>query len=418
MASTMAEKVLSGPDPAESLDPGDHVVREVDVLMMHDLGTVGVMDRLDEMGVEELHTPERIVCPMDHVAPSHSVDDANDKSRVREFIDEMGIEHFYEVGSGISHQLLPEKGYYKPGDILVGTDSHTTTAGAFGVGGTGMGHTDVAYIAATGQTWFRVPETVRFHVTGSFGEGVMPKDLLLYIAETYGTDVGQYRALEFFGPAIRALPIAERMTLTNMSIELGAMFGFTPIDDKVISYLDGRVDGDVPNLHPDPDTSYRAEYNIDAGSVQPQVAVPHEVGNVENVSEVTGTELDQVFIGSCTHGSLADLKAAAEVVDSQTVDPRTRFIVTPASRDVYKRALEENVIDTLVKAGATVTNATCGACIGMGMGVLGDDEVCLAAQNRNYQGRMGADSSEIYLSNPKTAAASALTGEITDPREV
>lgn len=418
MASTMAEKILAGPDGDDDVSPGDHVVRDVDVLMMHDLGTRGVMERLDEMGVTELHAPERIVCPMDHVAPSHTVDDANTKSRIREFVEEMGIEHFYEVGSGISHQILYEEGHYKPGDLLVGTDSHTTTAGAFGVGGTGMGHTDVAYIAATGHNWFRVPETVRFEVEGAFDDPVSTKDLLLHIAGEYGTGVGQYRALEYFGEAIDDASLDERVTLTNMSIELGAKFGFTPVDETVTDYVDERTDDDYPIPNPDEDAEYRAVHEIDADELGPKVAAPHKVGNVVDVDEVEGTDLDQVFIGSCTNGKLADIEAAAAVIDGKEVASRTRFVVTPASRSIYKRALEAGVIETLTEAGATVTNSTCGACIGMGMGVLGDGEVCLAAQNRNFQGRMGADDSEIYLSSPATAAASAVAGHITDPREV
>ena len=418
MGSTMAEKLLAGASGPEALSPGDHVVREVDVLMMHDLGTRGVMERLEEMGVEELYDPDRIVCPMDHVAPSHTVEDANAKSRIREFVDEMGIENFYDVGTGIAHNVLYEKGHYKPGDLLVGTDSHTPTAGAFGVGATGMGHTDVAYIAATGHTWFRVPETVRFEVSGTFGERVSTKDLLLHIAGEYGTDVGQYRSLEYFGEAIEDAALEDRVTLTNMAIELGGKFGFTPVDDTVTDFVDERVDEEYTVPEPDEDADYRAVHEIDADELRPKVAVPHKVGNVVDVDEVLDTELDQVFIGSCTNGKFEDLKAAAEVLEGKEVDPRTRFIVTPASRGVYHRALETGVAETLTEAGATITNATCGACIGMGMGVLGDDEVCLAAMNRNFQGRMGADSSEIYLSSPETAAASAITGRIADPGEV
>jgi len=418
MGSTMAEKILAGDSDPEELSPGDHVVREVDVLMMHDLGTRGVMERLEEMGVDELYDPDRIVCPLDHVAPSHTVDDANAKTRIREFVDEMGIENFYEVGNGIAHQILYEEGHYKPGDLLVGTDSHTTTAGAFGVGGTGMGHTDAAYVAATGHNWFRVPETVRFEVSGTFGQRVSTKDLLLYVAAEYGTDVGQYRALEYFGEAIEDAALEDRVTLSNMSIELGAKFGFTPVDETVTDFVDERVDDDYPIPNPDEDADYRAVHEIDADELRPKVAVPHKVGNVVDVDEVEGTELDQVFIGSCTNGKYEDLKAAAAVLEGKTVDPRTRFIVTPASRDVYRRALASGVAETLTDAGATITNSTCGACIGMGMGVLGEGEVCLAAQNRNFQGRMGADSSEIYLSSPETAAASAITGRITDPGAV
>jgi 3-isopropylmalate/(R)-2-methylmalate dehydratase large subunit len=413
----MAERILAGEDGSE-VAPGDHVVREVDVLMMHDLGTHGVRERLAEMGVSRLDAPDRIVCPMDHVAPSHTIDDANSKARIRDYVDEMGIEHFYDVGTGIAHQVLYEKGHYTPGDLLVGTDSHTTTAGAFGVAGTGMGYTDAAYVAATGHNWFRVPETVRFEVRGAFEDRVSSKDLLLHVAGEYGTDVGQYRALEYFGGAIEDLPLEDRITLTNMSVELGAKFGFTPVDDTVTDYVDERTDEAYTAPHPDDDAEYRAVHEIHAGDLGPKVVEPHSVGNVVDVEDAVGTDLDQVFLGSCTNGKFADLAAAAAVIDGREVDPRTRFIVTPASRDVYHRAIEAGVAETLTEAGATITNATCGACIGKGMGVLGEDEVCLAAMNRNFQGRMGHDTSEIYLSSPETAAASALAGHIADPREV
>jgi 3-isopropylmalate/(R)-2-methylmalate dehydratase large subunit len=420
MPSTTAEKILAGPADPEGLTPGDHIVREVDLLMMHDLGTSGVIDRLNDMGVEELHAPDRIVCPMDHVAPSHSVSDANQKSRIRKFVDEMDIEHFYEVGTGISHQILHEKGHYTPGDILIGTDSHTTTAGAFGVGGTGMGHTDIAFAAATGQAWFRVPETIRFDITGTFDDHISTKDLLLHIAGEFGTDIGRYRALEFFGDAIRDAALDDRATLANMSIELGAKFGFTPVDDTVVDYLAERTDlgPDPKRVNPDDNASYEEHHQIDLDDLAPKIATPHRVGNITEVSDAAGVELDQVFIGSCTNGTYADLAEAADVLTDAQVADQTRLIITPASRAVYQHALKTGVVETLTSAGATVTSATCGACIGMGMGVLGDDEVCLAAQNRNFQGRMGADSSEIYLSSPETAAASAIIGQITDPRTI
>ena len=420
MGSTIAEKVLAraaGTDP-EDVSPGDHLVCDVDVAMSHDLGTLGVIDRLEEMNVDEVWDPSRIVCPMDHVAPSHSVEDATSKSRVREFVDEMGIEHFYEVGTGISHEVLPEKGHVRPGELIVGTDSHTTSLGAFGAAATGLGTTDMAYVFATGQNWFRVPETIRFEVDGTFDEGVSSKDLILEIAGRYGTDVAHYRAVEFAGPAIEKLPLDDRFTLSNMTIELGGKFGFPPIDDTVTEYVDERTDEPYEPQLADEDADYRETYELDVTDLRPKIALPHKVGNVVDIDEATGVDLDQVFIGSCTNGAFEDLKAAAEVLDGHQVDQSVRFIITPASREIYGRAEREGLLRIFNDAGAVITNATCGACIGMGMGVLGEDEVCLAAQNRNFQGRMGADSSEIYLSSPETAAASAITGHITDPAEV
>jgi 3-isopropylmalate/(R)-2-methylmalate dehydratase large subunit len=418
MGSTIAEKILADAAGVGSVSPGDHVVCDVDVAMSHDTGTAGVMRHLEEMGVEEVWDPSSIVCPMDHVAPSHTVEDANQKSQIREFVEEQGIENFYDVGTGICHEVLAEKGHIRPGELVVGTDSHTTSHGALGAAATGIGHTDMAYIYATGQNWFRVPETIRFHVDGEFGEGVGAKDLVLHIAGTYGTDVARYKAIEYTGPAVEAMEIDDRFILSNMSIELGAKFGFTPVDQKVFDFLEGRTEEPYEPRTADEDATYAATYEIDASTLGPKVAKPHRVANVVDVDEVSGTELDQVFVGSCTNGKYEDLARVAEVLDGETVHEDVRLIVTPASREIYSRAERDGLVRIFNEAGAVITNSTCGACIGMGMGVLGDDEVCLAAQNRNFQGRMGSDSSEIYLSSPRTAAASAITGRITDAREV
>ncbi len=420
MANTTAEKILaraSGANP-DDVAPGDHLVCDVDVSMSHDLGTAGVIDHLEEMGVEEVWDPSRIVCPMDHVAPSHTIEDANQKSKIREFVDEHEIENFYDVGTGICHEVMPEKGHVRPGELVLGTDSHTTSYGAFGAAGTGVGFTDMAYTFATGQNWFRVPETIRFEVGGTFDERVSSKDLILYIAGEFGTDVARYRAVEYAGSAIENLSLDDRFTLSNMTIELGGKFGFTPVDETVTEFVDARTDEPYEAQHPDPEATYEAVYELDADELSPKVAEPHRVENVVDVEAAADVELDQVFVGSCTNGKFEDLKAAAEVIEGEEVAGGTRFIVTPASREIYAKAEREGLLRTLTEAGATITNSTCGACIGMGMGVIGDGEVCLAAQNRNFQGRMGADSSEIYLSSPETAAASAIAGRITDPREV
>lgn len=418
MEGTRAEKILARAAGRESVTPGEHVVCEVDRAMAHDLGTLGVMYQMDRHDIDEVWDPSKIAVPLDHVAPSHDEADANRKSRIRSFVDRHGIEDFFEVGRGISHEVLPEEGLVRPGELVVGTDSHTTTLGAFGAAGTGIGTSDMAHVFATGRTWFRVPQTIRFEVTGSFGDGTSVKDLILHIAGTHGTGVARYRAVEFGGPAVRGLGLDDRIVLPNMTIELGGKFGFTPVDEVVTDYVDERTTQDYSPVRPDADATYERTYDVDVDDLEPKVAVPHKVGNVRDVGAVAGTDIDQVFIGSCTNGKLADLRAAASVLDGREIDPRTRFIVTPASREIYHRAAQDGLIETLTGAGATITNATCGACIGMGMGILGDEEVCLAAMNRNFRGRMGADSSEIYLASPETAAASALTGRITDPREV
>jgi 3-isopropylmalate/(R)-2-methylmalate dehydratase large subunit len=417
MGHTIAEKILARAAGVESVSPGEHVVCDVDVAMSHD-GTIAVAHVLEEEGIDEVWDTEKIVTIIDHIAPAHTIEDATKKSYIREFIDEMGIETFYEVGTGISHEVLPEKGHIRPGELVVGIDSHTTTHGAFGAAGTGIGTTDMAHVFATGGTWFRVPETIKFHVEGEFPEHTSAKDLLLHIAERYGTGVARYKSIEYTGPAIEALPLDERMVLSNMAIELGGKFGFTPVDETVFEYVDERTDQPYEPVYADADADYEATYELDVSSLRPKVAKPHKVGNVVDVDDVGDVELDQVFIGSCTDGKYEDLKRAAAVLEGQQVARGTRLVVTPASREIHTRLAREGLIEVFNDAGAAVTNSTCGACPGRGLGVLGDGEVCLSAMNRNFQGRMGSDDAEIYLSSPQTAAASAVAGRIVSPADV
>ena len=417
MGQTMAEAILANASDSDSVAPGDHVVCDVDLAMTQDIHTPGVVYLLEEMGVDELHDPSRLVVVMDHVAPSHTISDANSKSVIREFVETFDLENFYDVGRGISHEVLPEEGHIRPGELVVGTDSHTVSHGAFGAAGTGIGDTDMAYALATGQNWFRVPETIEFIVEGEFPDSVDAKDLILHIAGTYGTDVARYKAIEFNGPGVEDLSVDSRITLSNMSIELGAKFGFVAVNETVLDYVKERTDEPFEPVYPE-DPEYSESHRIDVSSLEPQVAVPHDVQNVHPISDVDPVEVDQVFIGSCTNGKLEDLRIAAEYLDGLEVARMTRLIVTPASREIYRRAEKEGIIETFHEAGAVVTNSTCGACPGLGVGVLGEGEVCLAAQNRNFRGRMGHEDSEIYLSSPATAAATATTGRITDPREV
>ncbi|WP_336024141.1 3-isopropylmalate dehydratase large subunit [Halobellus salinisoli] len=416
MGKTIAEKILARASGSDDLSPGDHVMCDVDVAMSHD-GTVAVAEKFRSEGVEEIWDTSKLVTIIDHIAPAHGIDDANDKSYMREFIDEHDIETFYEVGTGISHEVLPEKGHIRPGELVVGIDSHTVTHGAYGAAGTGIGTTDMAYIFATGQTWFRVPETVRFHVEGEFPEPTSAKDLVLYIAGTYGTGVARYCSIEYTGPAVESMPLDERMVLSNMAIELGGKFGFTPVDDVVTDYVDERTDKPYTPVYADDDAEYEETYTIDVSDLRPQIAAPHKVGNVSPIDDIGDVELDQVFIGSCTDGKYEDLKRAAEVLEGNEVARGTRLIITPASREIHTRAVNNGLVEIFNDAGAVVTNSTCGACPGRGLGVIGDGEVCLSAMNRNFRGRMGSDDAEIYLSSPQTAAASAIEGRIVEPKE-
>lgn len=416
MPGTIAEQIIARAAGRESVSPGDHVFCDVDVALTND-GLGAVAHVLEEQGIDRVWDPDRIVGVMDHVAPSHNIEDANEKGYVREFVDRHRIRNFYDVGTGIAHEVMPEQGHVRPGELVVGTDSHTVTYGAFGTASTGIGTTDMAYVFATGQTWFRVPHTINFHVTGDWPAYTSAKDLLLTIAGEYGTDVARYRAIEYDGPAIEALPLDERMVLSNMAIELGGKFGFTPVDDTVTDYVDDRTDEPYTPVRAN-GADYKTTYDLDVSNLRPKVAKPHRVENVVDVDEVTGIDLDQVFIGSCTHGKYEDLRRAARILEGHTVDPRTRVVITPASREIFTRASRDGLVEIFHDAGAVVTNSTCGACIGYALGVLGDDEVCLSAMNRNFKGRMGSPTAEIYLSSPETAAASAITGRITDPAEV
>lgn len=414
----MAEALLADAANKNQVSPGDHIVCDIDVAMTQDIHTPGVAHLLNEMGVSKLHDPEHVVVVLDHQAPSHSIDNATEKSTIRDFVDQHPDVNFYDVGTGISHEVLPEKGHIRPGELVVGTDSHTVSHGAFGAASTGIGDTDMAYALATGENWFRVPETIMFKIDGTLGKQVSTKDVILHIAGKYGTDVARYKAVEFRGPCIDNLPLDDRITLTNMSMELGAKFGFTPVDETVLNYVEDRTDEPFTPVRADADADYTSEYRIDVSALEPKIAVPHAPGNVHPITDVDSVELDQVFLGSCTNGKLEDLRAAAQVIEGNSVADMTRFIITPASREIYSRAEREGLIRVFNDAGAVVTNATCGACPGLGLGVLGKDEVCLAAQNRNFRGRMGHNDSRVYLGSPETAAASAITGCITDPREV
>lgn len=419
---TIAEKILANASDEGEVEPGDHVVCDVDRVHAHDHSTFGVMHILEEYGVEEVWDPSRIAIVFDHESPpigeERGVAKANEDNLMRKFAKEQGITNLFDYGSGISHNVLPEAGHVAPGELIVGGDSHTTTFGAFGAAATGLGRRDTAFVFATGRQWFRVPETIEFEVRGEFDEHVTEKDLVLYIIEEYGIDVGRYKAIEYTGETIEALPLDRRITLSNMGIELGAKFAFGPVDDVVFEYIDEVCDRSYDPQLPDSDAEYAASHRIDAGDVAPKLSTPHHQRNVVDVADVGDVAVDVVFIGSCTNGQYQDMVDAAEILEGRAVDPDVRLIVTPSTRGVLSRMVETGTMKTLQDAGATITHPTCGACAGTGPGVLGDGDVCLAAQNRNARGRMGSETAEIYLSSPKTAAASAIAGKIATTTEV
>lgn len=415
MGMTLAERILARASGRERVTAGEFVVAEVDLALVHDIFAAQVFDQLLEVGVDRVFDAARIAVVIDHLVPAPSAAAAEVHGRIRAFVERFGIERFFDAGRGICHQLLPEGGHVRPGMLIVGTDSHTTTYGALGAAGTGIGTSEMTYVFATGRLWFRVPESIRFDLVGALAPMVTWKDVILHIAGRFGTDVGQYRAVEFAGPAAAGVDVAGRLTMSNMAVEIGAKFGLFAADGTTSAYLAGRG-GPAEALVPDEDAAYLAVHEVRLSDLDPQVALPHAVDRVRPVSEVEGVELDQAFIGSCTNGRLEDLEAAATVLRGRRVSPRVRLLVAPASSSIYEQALRSGAIGTLVEAGATLLPPGCGPCFGGHGGLLGPGERCIGTHNRNFIGRMGSPQAEIYLASPVTVAASAAAGRIVDPR--
>lgn len=412
---TLAEEILSA-RVGRPVHAGEIVVVDVDYVMSHDTTSPLAIEAFRKLN-RPIWDPSRVVIAFDHVVPASTPAVATIQAGIRQFVKESGIDNFYEGGNGICHQLMVEKGYVAPGSIVVGGDSHTVTYGALGAFATGMGSTDVGLVYATGKTWFRVPETVRFNITGSFGHGVTAKDLTLLMVRTIGVAGAVYASVEYGGPTVERLSVSERMTLANMAIEMGGKVGLIAADEVTDTYLAGRARYDTGTGHLRPvDPTYQRVVDLNVDDLVPLVACPPEVDNVCPVTDVVGERLDEVFIGTCTNGRLDDLALAARVLEGRTVNPTTRCIIIPASRDVYLQAMEHGYIETFIRAGAHVGSPGCGPCIGRHYGVLGKGERALTTMNRNFTGRMGDPTAEIYLGNPATAAASAIEGRITDPR--
>jgi methanogen homoaconitase large subunit len=411
---TISEQIFSRAS-GKKAKANDFVVADIDYAMAHDGTSVLAVRAFREMEAGKVWNPGRIIIPFDHLTPANTDTTAALQRDIRGWVREQGIGNFYDIGNGICHQVLPEHGFALPGKLIVGADSHSCTYGAFGAFGTGVGATDMAEIFASGKLWFRVPESIRINAYGKPGKHVYAKDLTLNIIGTVGAAGATYKAVEFHGEAITGLSMSGRMTLSNMAIEMGAKAGIVPPDKTTFDYLEGRAAETYEAVYPDEDAQYAREYEIDVSTLEPQVARPHEVDNVCGVSGVAGTKVDQVFIGTCTNGRLEDLEAAAGILQGEQVAVRT--IVIPASRDILKEAVENGTIGTLLDAGATLATPGCGPCLGGHMGVIAEGEVCISTANRNFRGRMGKGGF-IYLASPATAAASAITGEITDPREV
>jgi 3-isopropylmalate/(R)-2-methylmalate dehydratase large subunit len=423
MGMTLAEKILARASGRETVRPDEIVVAAVDLAMSHENADL-VRKSFLEIGAPRVWDPERIVIILDHRVPAESERTAATHKAIREFVQAQGIRHFYDVGrGGICHQVLAENGHVLPGMVVVGTDSHTTTHGALGAFATGIGATEMAGVWTEGRLWFKVPSTLRILVRGEFAPWVCAKDLILHIIGRLGADGADYRAVEFDGPTIRAMTVASRMVLANLSMEMGAKVAFTPVDETLLEYLEsraGRTIPDSPDFSPDPDARYEKVLEIDVARdvPEPQVACPHSVDNVRPLSEVRGTPVHQAVVGSCTNGRLEDLAAAAEVVRGQRVHPRTRLLVIPASQRILLEAIRLGYIQTLIEAGAMINPPGCGPCVGVHQGILAAGETCISSTNRNFVGRMGSKDSFVYLASPAVVAASAIAGEIAHPEDV
>ena len=413
MGKTVIEKIVEH-NTGRSVKPGDIVTVNVDRVMIHDIFIPFVAEKFKEMGFEKLWDPDKVVLIYDHLVPASQLDDTRHFHVGDEFAAKYGMTHVHR-SDGICHQLMTEAGYVKPGDVAFGTDSHTTTYGCVGAFSSGIGYTEMASILGTGTMWIRVPETIKVVINGKLPENVMSKDVILRLIGDLGADGATYKALEFSGSAVESMTVASRMTISNMAIEAGAKCAlFTP-DEKTAEYCNVTLNDSQKSLFGDADANYCRVMKYNAEDFVPVMACPSQVDKIRNVSELEGTEIDQVFIGSCTNGRLEDLAAAAEVLKGRQVAKFVKLIVTPASRKIYKQAADLGILETLAEAGAMITHPGCGLCCGRAGGILTDGERVVATNNRNFLGRMGTSKVQIYLASPRTAAACAVAGKIVCP---
>jgi len=415
---TLAEKILAAHTDKKKVTPGEFINVRVDLILANDITAPIAIREFRCIGLDKVFDPKRVVMVPDHFVPNKDIASAEQAKLMRDFCREQGALHF-EVGEmGIEHVLLPEQGLVLPGDVVIGADSHTCTYGALGVFATGMGSTDIAAAMATGDIWMKVPPTIKLVYHGSLGKWVGGKDLILYTIGQIGVDGALYSAMEFAGEAIDSLSMDGRFTMANMAIEAGAKAGLFRVDDKTLAYIKLRAKRPYTVYEPDNGAEYSQVIEYDVSAIEPQVALPHSPANTRPVSQVGDIEIEQAVIGSCTNGRLEDLQIAARILKGQRVHPGVRCIIIPGSQQVYLDALTEGLIEIFIKTGAVVSPPTCGPCLGGHMGVLADGERCISTTNRNFVGRMGSTKSEVYLSNPAVAAASAIRGRITSPEEL
>jgi len=418
MGMTITEKILAKAAGKEKVAPGEIIDASIDIIMCVDVTTPPAISMLEEKGLDKVFDAERIVVTPDHFQPAKDIKSAELHKRLDQWARRHKIKHYYKLGrAGVCHALLPEQGHIRPGEVIIGPDSHTCTYGAFAAFGTGVGSTDLAAAIATGQLWFKVPASMKFVLNGSLGAGVYSKDVILAIIARIGTDGALYKAMEFTGPALAEMSMEARMTITNMAIEAGAKNGIIGFDDVTKRYLDGRLKDktDYTVFESDADAGYVAVEEFDCSKIEPMVALPHLPSNGVPISDCAGKEMDQAYIGSCTNGRIEDLRIAAKILKGKEAAIRT--IVVPATPVIWKQAKDEGLFDIFYDAGCVIAAPTCGACLGGFMGVLAAGEKCVSTTNRNFVGRMGHPESEVYLASPATAAASAIEGKLTDPRK-
>jgi len=419
MGMAIAEKIFLSRSKEEEIQPGQIITVKIDLLMGNDLGLPGVISEFRKIGAKNVFDRNRIFLILDHLIPSRDVLSAENNKLIKAFAKEYKIENFFDVGrAGIEHVFLTESGYVKPGQLIIGGDSHTCTYGALGALGLGMGNTDLAYCLAFGETWVKVPHTLKFILKGKRPKWVGGKDLILYVIGQIGVEGANYKVMEFSGEVLHTLSMSDRFTLCNMAVEAGAKTGIIEPDERTLQFMSAFPGNGGKVFCSDPDASYDHIYEFEVSQLRPQVACPYSPANIKPVEELSNIPIDQVVIGSCTNGRIEDLRIAAELLRGRSIHRDVRLLVIPGSQRVYLEALQEGVAEVFIKAGGVVTNATCGPCLGGHLGILAEGETAIATTNRNFVGRMGHPKSEVYLSNPAVAAASAIKGRIASPEEV
>ena len=418
MAMTMTQKILAAHAGLKEVSAGQLIQAKLNIVLGNDITTPVAVNEFRKAGFEGVYDKDKVVIVLDHFVPNKDIKAAEQSKTCREFACDHCISHFYDVGKmGIEHALLPEQGIVTAGDCVIGADSHTCTYGALGAFSTGVGSTDMAAGMATGKAWFKVPSAIRFHLTGALKPNVSGKDVILTIIGMIGVDGALYKSMEFTGPGVASLSMDDRLCICNMAIEAGAKNGIFPVDDRTLEYLKGRSEREPVIYTADEDAPYEKTVEMDLSKIEPTVACPHLPENTRPAKELGDIRIDQVVIGSCTNGRMEDMEAAYRILNGKTVAKGVRCIIIPATMAIYRECIQRGYITAFIDAGAVVSTPTCGPCLGGYMGILAEGERCVATTNRNFVGRMGHVKSEVYLASPATAAASALTGYITEPKE-